>query len=121
MEFLIGTDTNLYRSAANILATDDAFNISGALTFTTATSGVVLKRGANGLCGTFTANGVTPVTISTTAFAITDTVIISLNTVGGTVGVQPHVATATGGTGFSVICTTLDTSIYNWAIIKNAV
>lgn len=95
-------------------------NASGSLTFTTVASGVVLKQGSNGKCGTFVANGATPVTISNTSVAITDTIVISLNTVGGTVGVQPHVATITAATGFTVICTALDSSIYNYAIISNA-
>lgn len=92
----------------------------GALTFTAAAKGIVLKQGSNGKCGTFTANGVTPVTVSNTSIAITDIIMISLNTVGGTVGVQPHVATITASTGFTVVCTALDTSTYNYAIISNA-
>lgn len=97
-----------------------ALSSVGALTFTTNTSGVVLKRGANGLCGTFVANGATPVVVSNTNVAITDTIIISLNTIGGTVGVQPHVSAITGATSFAVTCTAVDTSTYNYAIIKNA-
>lgn len=93
---------------------------SGNLTFTTAAAGVVLKQGANGKTGTFVLNGVTPVTINNTSIAITDSIIISLNTVGGTVGVQPHVATITAATSFTVIGTASDTSTYNYAIISNA-
>lgn len=96
-----------------------ANNFSAPITFTVATAGVVLKQGANGLCGTFVLNGVTPVTIASTAVAISDAIIISLNTVGGTVGVQPHIATITAATGFTVLGTAGDTSTYNWAIIKN--
>lgn len=84
------------------------------------TAGLIIPQGANGPCGTFVANGVTPVTISNTSVSITDAIIISLNTVGGTVGVQPHVATITAGVGFTVVCTAVDTSTYNYAIIKNA-
>ena len=69
--------------------------------------------------GTFVANGVTPVTVSNTNIAITDSIIISLKTVGGTVGVQPHVATITAATGFTVVCTAGDTSTYNYSVIKN--
>lgn len=86
-----------------------------------ATAGVVLKQGSNGLCGTFVSNGVTPVTVSNTNVAITDCIIISLNTVGGTVGASaPDVKTITAGTGFTVAGVSLDTSTYNYAIIKNA-
>ena len=95
-------------------------NVSGNVTSGTAAKGLVLKRGANGLCGTFVANGTTPVDVASTSVAVTDCIIISLNTVGGTVGVQPHVATITAATGFSVVCTASDTSTYNWCIIKNA-
>lgn len=88
--------------------------------FEAATSGVVLKQGANGLCGTFVANGATPVVVNNSNIAITDSIIISLNTIGGTVGVQPHVSAITGSTSFAVTCTAVDTSTYNYAIIKNA-
>lgn len=93
---------------------------SGTLTFSTAASGIILKQGANGLVGTFTLNGATPVTVSNTNVAISDAIIISLNTVGGTVGVYPHIATITATTGFTVVGTAADTSIYNYTIIKNA-
>lgn len=89
-------------------------------TYTVVAKGPLLKQGANGKVGTFVANGTTPVTVSNTSVAITDAIIISLNTVGGTVGVQPHVATITAATGFTVVCTASDTSTYNYAIISNA-
>lgn len=104
---------------SNITALADV-SAGGNFISNTAAKGLVLKRGANGKCGTFVANGVTPVTITNTSIAITDCIIISLNTVGGTVGVQPHVATITAATGFTVVCTALDTSTYNYAIISNA-
>lgn len=97
-----------------------ATSIAGSETFTVAASGPILKQGANGRCGTFVANGVTPVTVNNTSVAITDSIIISLNTIGGTVGVQPHVATITDATSFTVVCTAVDSSTYNYAIIKNA-
>ena len=87
--------------------------------YSVATAGPVLKQGANGLCGTFVANGVTPVVVTNTNIAITDAIIISLNTIGGTVGVQPHVSAITATTSFAVTCTATDTSTYNYAIIKN--
>lgn len=62
----------------------------------------------------------TPVTVNNTNVAITDTIIISLNTVGGTVGTQRSVKTITAATGFTVACTASDTSTINYAIIKNA-
>jgi hypothetical protein len=73
---------------------------------------------ATPLYGTFVANGTTPVTITDARVAITDAIVISLNTVGGTVGVQPHVATITAATGFTVVCTASDTSTYNYYLLK---
>lgn len=86
----------------------------------TAAKGLVLKRGSNGKCGTFVANGATPVTVSNTSVAITDTIVFSLNTVGGTVGLYPVIQTITASTGFTVACTATDTSTYNYIIISNA-
>lgn len=93
---------------------------AGALVFSVAASGPTLKRGANGRCGTFVANGVTPVTVSNTSIAVTDAILISLNTVGGTVGALPAIQTIAAATGFTVAGTALDSSTYNYAIIKNA-
>lgn len=92
-----------------------------SITFNAAATGIVLKQGSNGLCGTFTANGTSTVAVSNTNIAISDAIIISLNTAGGTVGVVPPTfVSITAGTGFSIKAQTLDTSTYNYAIIKNA-
>lgn len=118
---VVGTPTTALTLDSTQLATfAGALSAVGSLTFTTNTSGVVLKRGANGLCGTFVANGATPVVVNNSNIAITDSIIISLNTIGGTVGVQPHVSAITGATSFAVTCTAVDSSTYNYAIIKNA-
>lgn len=77
--------------------------------------------GTTSFGGTFVANGATPVTVANANLLITDNVIISLNTVGGTVGAIPHLATITGGTGFTVVGTASDTSTYNYKIIRNTV
>ncbi len=94
--------------------------VGGNIIMGTATKTLVLKQGANGTVGTFVCNGVTPVTINNTNVAISDAIIISLNTVGGTVGAAPDVKTITASTGFTAACTAADTSTYNYAIIKNA-
>lgn len=93
---------------------------AGSMVFSTAAAGPTLKRGANGRVGTFVANGTTPVSVSNTSVAITDTIIISLNTVGGTIVGQPVIVTITAGAGFTVIAGATDSSTYNYAIIKNA-
>jgi hypothetical protein len=67
---------------------------------------------------TFTCNGATPVSVVDPGFTIGDAVIVSLNTVGGTVGALPTVATVTAGTGFTIKGTASDTSIYNLVIIR---
>lgn len=92
---------------------------SGAHTFTVASAGINLKRGSNGKCGTFVCNGVTPVSVSNTSIAITDTIIVSLNTVGGTVGAIPAIQTITPSSGFTIAGTASDTSTYNYTIISN--
>lgn len=111
---------NTLATALTIKGGTQALQAVGSLTFTTNTAGIVLKQGANGLCGTFVANGATPVVVSNTNIAITDAILISLNTIGGTVGVQPHVSAITAATSFAVTCTAVDTSTYNYVIIKNA-
>jgi hypothetical protein len=70
--------------------------------------------------GTFTCNGATAVTVTNANVLISDEISISLNTVGGTVGALLAIQTITGGTGFTVKGTAGDTSIYNYAIIRNA-
>lgn len=92
----------------------------GSLTFSTIGQGIILKQGTNAKVGTFILNGATAVSVANTSIAITDAIVISLNTVGGTVGVQPHVKTITASTGFDVVGTASDTSVYNYAIISNA-
>lgn len=112
-----GSFTTLSASSTGTLAN---VNMSDNLTFTSAAKGVIYKQGANGRVGTFQLNGTTPVSVSNTSVAITDAIVISLNTVGGTVGALPSIKTITASTGFTVSGTALDTGTYNYAIIKNA-
>jgi hypothetical protein len=77
--------------------------------------------GTPAFSGTFVATGTTAVTVANANILATDNVIISLNAVGGTVGAQPHLATLTAGTGFTVVATASDTSTYNYKIIRNTV
>lgn len=120
---LAGTEVlPMVQSADTVTTTPAAiltFLETASIVFSAAAAGITLKRGSNGLCGTFVCNGVTPVSVSNTNVAITDCIIISLNTVGGTVGATPHVATITGTSGFTTVGSATDTSTYNYAIIKN--
>jgi hypothetical protein len=67
--------------------------------------------------GTFVNNGVSAVTTADTRLTANSVVVISLKTVGGTVGAIPHLETVTPGTGFTTIGTASDTSTYNYLII----
>lgn len=77
---------------------------------------VAVAQGYFPASGTFVCNGATPVTVNNAAFTATSAVVITLKTVGGTVGPIPHLATATPGTGFTVVGTASDTSTYNYEI-----
>ena len=67
--------------------------------------------------GTFTLNGATPVTVAAVEVTANSQILITLKTVGGTVGAQPHVETITPATGFTVVGTASDTSVYNYMVI----
>lgn len=67
--------------------------------------------------GTFTINGVTPVSVADANVTASSVVTIGLKTVGGTVGAIPHLATITPGTGFTVVGTASDSSSYSYTII----
>lgn len=68
--------------------------------------------------GTFICNGVTPVTVTDANVTANSTIIVTLKTVGGTVGAVPAVKTITPTTGFTIAGTASDTSTYNYAIIN---
>lgn len=87
-----------------------------AITIPTATL-VGFEQGYFPSVGTFTAlTGGGPVTVANAAFTAGSSVTITLKTVGGTVGAIPHLATVTPGTGFTVVNTATDTSVYNYEI-----
>ena len=71
-----------------------------------------------GNSGTFTANGASNVTVADTSVTANSVIIITLKTVGGTVGAYPAIKTITAGTGFDVAATASDTSVYNYRIIS---
>lgn len=71
-----------------------------------------------GSSGTFTANGATGVDVANAAVTANSVIIITLKTVGGTVGAYPAIKTITPGTGFTVAATASDTSVYNYRIIS---
>lgn len=67
--------------------------------------------------GTFVCNGATPVVVANAALTANSQVLITLKTIGGTVGAVPAVTVVTPGTGFSVTGTASDTSTYNYTIV----
>lgn len=95
-------------------ATTVFVSVKGGAWFTTNTSTAIPA----GQAGTFTANGVTPVTVANANITANSQVLVTLKTVGGTVGTSlPNVRTITPGTGFTIAGIASDTSIYNYAII----
>jgi phage-related protein len=68
--------------------------------------------------GTFTCTSGGTITIGNANMQITSIVLISLNTAGGTISVDPAVKTITAGSQLQVLCAALDTSIYNYAILN---
>jgi len=67
--------------------------------------------------GTFTCNGATGVVVADTNVTANSVIVVTLKTVGGTVGAIPRCTAITAGTGFTVTGTASDTSIYNYRII----
>lgn len=68
--------------------------------------------------GTFTANGVSSVTVTNSNITANSVVAFGLKTVGGTPAGAPFMATVTPGTGFTVKAVAGDTSVYNYLIIN---
>jgi hypothetical protein len=88
---------------------------TGGTTAATARSNLGLPTGFH--AGTYVLNGATPVAVTDTNVTASSVIVMTLKTVGGTVGVQPHVATITVATGFTVVGTAGDTSTMNYLII----
>jgi hypothetical protein len=76
-----------------------------------------LLGGYNTSLGTFTANGTTNVVVANSNVTADSVIVVTLKTVGGTVGAVPSVKTITPGTGFAISGTASDTSVYNYRII----
>jgi hypothetical protein len=66
--------------------------------------------------GTFTCTAGGTITVSNANMLTTSNVVISLNAQAGMITTTPTMKTATPGTGFTVLCGTLDTSVYNYSI-----
>lgn len=93
------------------------YTLAGTPTITAPTITLATLTLATAQRGTFTANGVTPVTVTNANVTANSQVLITLKTVGGTVGAYPTIQTITPTTGFTVAATASDTSVYNYSII----
>lgn len=111
---------------------DHVFKTAGTTTMTLASTGSLVLAGSGqtitlplagggGACaGTFTCNGASAVTVTTSCITTTSVVVFGLNTVGGTPAGAPYMSAVTNATSFQVKCEAGDTSVMNWAIIKTA-
>ena len=88
---------------------------TGGADAATARSNLGLPSGFHS--GSFVINGVTPVAVSDVNVTATSVIVITLKTVGGTVGAVPAIVTITPSTGFSVKGTASDSSTYEYLII----
>lgn len=116
------TGSNTFTSAIVTGGSVDNAVLGGATpaaaTVTTlfATGAATLSAGLSP-SGTFTLNGATAVTVANAAVTANSLIIITLKTVHGSVGAEPHVSTITPGTGFTVVGTAADLSVYNYGVI----
>ena len=76
-----------------------------------------MNRLFSGRRGTFTCNGTSAVTVANSKVTANSVIVVTLKTVGGTVGAVPSVKTITAGTGFTISGTASDTSVYNYVIL----
>lgn len=78
----------------------------------------ILRRGeVNRLAGTVTLNGSTDVAVVAPEVTANSVIIFTFKTLGGTQGAHPVVSSLTPGTGFDVVGTASDTSVYNYVVL----
>lgn len=108
-------DTNLYRSAADILATDDDFAIK------TAGKGLRVKEGSNAKMGTATLVAGT-VTVATTAVTANSRIFLTVQSLGTVAVATPIAVTAvTAATSFVITSASItDTSVVAWMLVEPA-
>ena len=94
-------------------------NITPNTTGAGGTFGATME-GYSSYLGTFVCNGATPVTVTDPNVTPNCGIVITLKTVGGTVGAIPAIQTITAGTGFTIAGTASDTSTYSYVIIPFA-
>lgn len=106
-------DVNLYRSAANVLATDDD------LAFTTLGKSIKVKEGANAKMGVATlVTGAA--TVNTSAVTATSRIFLTVQTAGGTQGFL-RISARNAGVSFTITSTSAsETSTVAWLIVEPA-
>jgi hypothetical protein len=67
--------------------------------------------------GTYTCTSAGTITVANTNVTANSIIVMTLKTVGGTVSTALYISTITVGTGFTVICGTSDTSVYNYLVL----
>jgi hypothetical protein len=92
-------------------------NWNGVVTGNNVVAQGATLQGHNQTGGTFTANGASAVTVGEPNVTSSSVIVITLKTVGGTVGAHPVITTITPGTGFTVTAIAADTSVYNYLVI----
>jgi hypothetical protein len=107
-------DTNLYRSAANTLATDDDFAM------VTAGKGLKVAEGSNAKMGITAAMTAGSIVVSTTAVTANSRIFLTAQNTGGTAGAL-RVSARTAATSFTITSTSgSDTSTVAWMIVEPA-
>jgi hypothetical protein len=108
-----GRDTNLFRSAADVLATDDDFAIN------LAGKGLKVKEGSNAKMGTVTLVAGSA-TVNTTAVTANSRIFLDAQTAGAGPGAL-RVSSRTPGTSFGITSTSgSDTAVVAWMIVEPA-
>lgn len=108
------TDTNLYRAAADILATDDDFAIS------TVGKGLKVREGTNAKMGVTAAMTAGTIVVSTTAVTANSRIFLTAQTTGAGPGAL-RVSARTAGTSFTITSdNAADTSTVAWMLVEPA-
>ncbi len=101
-----------------LTSTNDSL-ISGNFKLNTAGKGLYIKEGSNATMGTLTANGITEVTVNTTAVTANSRIFLTIQVPGGTPG-APYISSRVAGTSFGVKSLAADTSTIAWMIVEPA-
>lgn len=101
-------------------STTDVTANSGNLIVNTAGKTVKIKQGSNACAGTGVTLSSGTATVSTTAVATGDIVLITKTANGGTTTTGMPAVSISNGVSFTLTGSSLDTSTYSWVIIKAA-